>query len=658
MGLGFRAPALASAIKAEPAAPATMKDVDWRSYGGDLASTRYAALDQVNSANFNDLEVAWRLKLDNFGRYPEYKFESTPLVVGGILYTTAGSRRDVLALDATTGEIVWVYRLDEGERAMKAPRRLSGHGVAYWTDGATARILFVTIGYQLVCLDAHTGIPDPHFGTSGIVDLKRNDDQDITGEIDDIGLHSTPCICRDIAIVGAAHSSGERPRHHANVRGYVRGFDVRTGQRRWIFHTIPQPGEYGYESWTKGTGAIGNGGVWAQISADPELGLAYLPVELPTGDINGEYRSGNGLFGESVVAIDVETGKRRWHYQTIHHGLWDYDLPAAPILLDLPVHGRIVKALAQPTKQAFLYVLDRTNGKPIWPIVERKVPVGDVPGEWYAATQPFPTRPPAYDVQGLAEKDLIDFTPDLRADAIALLKNYKTGPIYTPPSVASPAGSWGTIVLPGVTGGANWPGGAYDPETHRVFIYSKTDPTVCALYPNKDQTSSDFHYVGAEVGGKSTLTARGKLQPGELTVDGLPLVRPPWGRITAIDMTEGAIAWQVAHGATPDDVKNHPRLKGVHLPRTGQAGFLGVLATRSLLICGDASVTTADDGRHGAMLRAYDKATGKEVGSVLMPAQQSGSPMTYMTNGKQYIVVCVSGGNYSAEIIAYRLPAS
>jgi len=631
-------------------------DTDWRHYGGDLASTRYAPLDQINGSNFNDLDIAWRFKFDNFGPQAEYKYEATPLVTGGILYTTGGTRRTVVAINAISGELLWLYRIDEGVRAQKSPRRLSGHGVSYWSDGDIARILFVTVGYQLVSLDARTGLPDPDFGHAGIVDLKLNDDQQIGPDNDDIGLHSTPCVCRNVVIVGAAHSTGFQPPHHANVKGYVRGFDVRSGKRLWIFHTIPRPGELGYDSWPKGTETIGNGGVWAQISADAELGLAYLPVELPTGDINGEFRPGDGLFGETIVAVDVLTGERRWHYQTIHHGLWDYDVPAAPILVDLPMHGGVIKELAQPTKQAFLYVLDRTNGRPIWPIVERPVPQGDVPRETYSRTQPIPTRPPPFDLQGIGIKDLIDFTPELRAEATALVRNYRVGPLYTPPSVATADGTWGTLLAPGAIGGANWPGGAYDPDTHRLYVFSQTNPTVFSLFANENKAVSDFGYLPVETTPKSVLVPRGHLNPGDLTVEGLPLVRPPWGRITAIDLTNGSLAWQVAHGETPDEVRHHPRLKGLTIPRTGRTGMLGVLVTKSLVICGEAGVFTAPDGR-GAMMRAYDKDSGAEKGAVYMPAPQSGSPMTYMAKGRQYIVVAISGGTYPAELLAYRLPA-
>jgi quinoprotein glucose dehydrogenase len=391
------------------------------------------------------------------------------------------------------------------------------------------------------------------------------------------------------------------------------------------------------------------------------------------------YRRGNALFGETLVALDIDTGVRRWHFQFEHHGLWDRDLPCAPILCDIPHKGRIVKALAQPTKQAFLYVLDRTNGKPLWPIIERKVEKGDVPGEWYSPTQPVPSKPPAYDLQGLTIDDLIDFTPELRAAAVEFVKDYKIGPLYTPPVLSRP-GRWGTISVPGIQGGTNWPGGSYDPDTFTVYVYSKTQPSLIGIIPNEDQAVSDFAYVHGVSGSKprpqmtmgappppgafrgpppAPKAAAGKPSGppiGFLSVQGLPIIKPPYGRITAIDLSKGDISWQVAHGETPDDIRNHPALKGLKIPRTGRPGNLGPLTTKTLVICGEAGFYTNEFGVRGAMLRAYDKATGDEKGAVYMSAPQSGSPMTYMLKGRQYIVVAISGGNSSAELVAYRLP--
>ena len=394
---------------------------EWRTYGSDLASTRYSPLDQINKSNFDKLQVAWRFRTDSLGPRPEFNLQATPLMVGGVLYSTAGSRRDVVALDASTGELLWMHSENEGKRGDAAPRRLSGHGVSYWTDGRDARIYYVTPGYRLVALDARTGELVRSFGTNGVVDLKQDDDQEINLETGEIGLHATPIIAKDVIVVGAAHLAGMAPKVQDNQKGYVRGFDVRTGKRLWIFHTIPRPGEFGNDTWLKDSWArTGNTGVWAQMSVDEDLGLVYLPVELPTGDYYAGHRPGGGLFGESLVALDIKTGTRKWHYQFVHHGMWDMDIPAAPILCDIVVNGRAIKAIAQPTKQSWLYVFDRATGQPVWPIEERPVPKGDVPTEWYAPTQPFVTKPPAYDRQGVSNDDLIDFTPELRAEALQL----------------------------------------------------------------------------------------------------------------------------------------------------------------------------------------------------------------------------------------------
>ena len=641
------------------------QNTDWRSYGADLRNTRYSSLDQVNRDNFSKLEVAWRFKPDNLGPGREFKFESTPLVANGVLYSTAGTRRAVVALDAGTGELLWIHRLDEGKRGAVSPRRLSGRGLAYWTDGKEERIVYVTIGYQMVALDAKTGLPVPGFGTNGIVDLKQDMDQQIDPVTGDLGLHSTPAIAKNVIIVGAAHSPGGVPKSRTNEKGYVRAYDVRTGKRKWIFHTIPMPGEVGNETWLNDSWAYtGNTGSWGQISVDEELGLAYLPIETPTGDLFGGHRHGANLFGESLVAVDLETGQRKWHYQFIHHGIWDWDLPCAPILVDITVNGKLIKAVAQPSKQAFLYVLDRTTGQPVWPIEERPVPKGDVPGEWYAPTQPFPTKPPAYDRQGVGLDDLIDFTPELKAEAVKAVSRYKIGPIFTPPVASKWEGPLSTLMLPSLGGGTNWPGGSFDPETGILYVFSATTVGQAGLLVS-DGKRSDMSYIMGTApnpaapppgtGGAGGGAPEGGL--GGPNVQGLPLVKPPWGRITAIDLNKGEFVWQIAHGATPDAVRNHPALKGLDIPRTGQSGHVGTLVTKTLVIAGEGGFTTTSTGQRGAMLRAYDKNTGAEVGSVYMPAPQSGSPMSYFLNGKQYIVVAVSGGTYSAELLAFRLPS-
>ena len=623
------------------------KNGEWPTYGADLGNTHYSPLDQINAGNFNKLQVAWRLKTDNFGPRPETNFQSTPLMVKGVLYTTAGTRRAVVAANAATGEVLWMHSENEGARGDNAPRQLSGRGLAYWTDGREERILYVTPGYRLVALSAKTGNPVPGFGRNGIVDLKLDDDQEIDLETGEVGLHATPVVGGDVVIVGAAHRASGSPKVKHNVNGYVRGFDVRTGKRLWIFHTIPRPGEFGHDTWEKDSAeTTGNAGVWGQISVDPDLGMAFIPVELPTGDEYGGHRPGNGLFGESVVALDLKTGQRKWHYQLVHHGIWDFDIPCAPMLIDITINGRTVKALAQPTKQGILYTFDRATGQPIWPFEEKPVPKGDVPGEWYSPTQPIPSKPPAYGVAGIPSvEDLIDFTPELRAEALKIVSKYKIGPIFTPIVVSKPEGPFGTILTTGVT---NWPGGSYDPESHILYVHASTGMVSNGLVRG-DPTRTEFAWVGGNAAPAGEAPA--------LRVQGMPLVKPPWGSIVAIDMNKGEILWKIANAETPDNVRNHPALKGLNIPRTGRsANTIGLLITKSLLIAGEPGTFTLPDGRQGAMLRAYDKSSGKERGAVYMPTGQTGTPMTYMLGGKQYIVIAIAAANYPAELVAFRLP--
>lgn len=648
-----------SSAQSAPAVAASSAG-EWRTYGGDLASTRYSSLDQITRTNFNSLQVAWQFRTDSFGPRPEINFESTPLMAGGMIYCTVGSRRDVVALDAATGELLWTHREQEGARGDAAPRKLSGRGLAYWSDGSDSRILYVTPGYRLIALDAKTGAPVAGFGTNGVIDLKLDDDQNMDLVTGEVGLHAAPVVARNVVLVGAAHLPGGAPKRVNNEKGYVRAFDVRTGKRLWIFHTIPWQGEFGNDSWLDESWSVnGNTGVWGQMSVDEQLGIVYLPVELPTGDYYGGHRPGNGLFGETLVALDLMTGQRKWHYQLVHHGIWDMDIPAAPIVADITVNGRAIKAVAQPTKQGWLYVFDRVTGQPVWPIVERPAPKGDVPGEWYSPTQPRPTRPAAYDRQGVSLDDLIDFTPELKAQGAALAAKYKLGPIFTPPVVSTWPAPLATLMLPSATGGANWPGGAFDPETHMLYVYSSTQITPLGLV-TPDPAKSNMRYISGRATDPNAAAPAAAGGGGEggavLTVQGLPLVKPPYGRITAFDMNKGDIVWQVAHGDTPDNIRNHPALKGLNIPRTGRIGRIGVLATKTLLIAGEAGFATQPDGRRGALLRAYDKATGLDAGAVYMPAPQTGSPMTYMLGGKQYIVLAISGAGFGAELIAYRLP--
>ena len=681
-------------IVTNASAQSSAKTTEWPSYNADLTGSRYRPLDQINASNFNKLEIAWRFKTDNIGNRPEFKLEGTPLMVNGVVYATAGSRRAAIALDAASGELLWVHGEHEGERGASAPRQLSGRGLAYWSDGKESRIFYITPGFRLVALDAKTGALASSFGKGGVLDLKLDDDQQISawnakGEWvpdavhGEIGIQSAPIVAKDTILVGAAFREGMTPRSMRNNKGYVRGFDVRTGKRLWIFHTIPTKGEFGYDTWEQGSAEYtGNTGVWAQITVDEQLGLVYLPVESPTGDYYGGHRPGNDLFGESLVCVDLKTGQRKWHYQLVHHPLWDMDISSAPLLADVNVNGRAVKAVAVPTKQGFLYVFDRVTGQPVWPINERPVEKGTVPGEWYSPTQPFPTKPPAYARNGVTPDVLIDFTTALHDQALTNVSKFKLGPVFTPPVESKIGGPYATLTLGTAAGGTNWAGGSYDPELHTVFVYAcNACMTPISLVPSPKEVS-DMRYV-LGMAGQRFRVARG---PGEnagadsppppkteaappppdagspatlLNIQGLPLIKPPYSTISAINLDRGEIVWQVAHGDTPDNIRNHPLLKGLDIPKTGQVTYnVGTLVTKSLVIAGDGLVTTTPDHPRGAMLRAYDKSTGRQVGAVWMPAPQSGSPMTYMLDGKQYIVLAISGGNYSGEYVALRLPSA
>jgi len=637
---------LSVALTAAAQEPGTASG-EWPSYGGDLTHQRYSPLDQITAENFSNLELAWRFSTDNLGPRPERNFQSTPLMVNGVLYTTAGTRRAAVALDAATGELLWIHRVDEGERGEEAPRTLSGRGLAYWDDGGDGVILYVTPGYQLVSLNAATGARSQSFGVAGIVDLKQNIDQDLEPTAE-IGLHAAPVVAGNTIVIGAAHRPGGAPASLTNVKGYIRGFDVRTGERKWIFHTIPQPGEFGNDTWLDDSWRYtGNTGVWAQMTIDPELNLAYIPVEAPTNDYYGGHRDGDNLFSGSVVALDLDTGERVWHYQTVHHDIWDWDLPAAPVLLDITVDGRDIKALIQPTKQSYMFVLDRETGEPVWPIPEMPVTQGDIPGEWYSPTQPIPSRPPPVDEIDLGVEDLVDYTPELLAQAEEIFSRYTVGWLYDPPTVAIANQSLGTLQLPSSTGGVNWPGGSADPETGFFYIYTKTQIGALGMINDPDRSDQDF--IRGRPDGVSARDASTNIQ-------GFPMIKPPWGRITAISMNTGDIAWQIPHGEAPDNIRNHELLGGMDIGRTGWPGRVGVLVTGTVVVAGESGLYTTETGEVGSMLRAYNKATGAEVGAVYMRAPQSGSPMTYQVNDQQYIVVSTSGGGLSGELLAYRLP--
>ena len=606
---------------------------DWPDYGGDMGAQRYSPLDQINAENVDSLEIAWRFSTENIGPTPESNATFTPLEVGGVIYTTVGATRNVVALDATNGQLLWIWRPQEGERFDAAPRKGSGRGLSFWRDGDEKRILMTTPGFFLVSLDADTGIPDPNFGDNGIVDmfdgLRLGD-----GRTDvDIGSSMPPFVMNGVAVVGPAHRVSMRPPSKFNVKGDVRGFDVRTGEMLWTFRVIPQRGDIGYESWQNGGAEIsGNGGVWAPMSGDPELGHVYLPTESATGDRFGADRPGNNLFTNSLVALDIKTGERQWHFQLIHHDIWDWDNPSAAIVADLP-NGR--KIVAQVTKQSWVYTFDRVTGEPIWPIEELPVPAGDVPREWYSPTQPFPTKPAPFDRQGFTEDDLIDFTPELRGLGLEAIQRFRLSPnVYAPPSLADAAdGTVGTLALPDAIGGANWEGSAMDPETGILYIPSRTNVSLLSVAKDENSDVDFSQSYGVRVP----------------RIRGLPLVKPPYGRVTAIDMNSGDHVFQVANADTPDNIANNPALEGLDIPRTGVATRSGLLVTKTLLFVGEGV-------GGGPTLRALDKQSGDIIAEIDLPNAQTGVPMTYEHDGKQYLVMVVSGRGSAAEIVAYTLP--
>ena len=635
------------------------KNGDWTHNGGDAGNTRYSPLDQINRDNVKNLQIAWRWKADNFGPTVDRNIEATPLAIGGVLYATAGTRRDVVAIDGATGETLWMFRMDEGVRGARAPvRAASGRGVSYWTDGKEARILHVTPGYHLVALDPKTGRLIPSFGKDGVVDLFQDLDQPVP-QPGQIGWNSPPMIVRGVAVIGAALGGGPTPQF---VKGYVRGYDVRTGKRLWIFHTVPEVGEFGADTWLKDSNSYtGHTGAWAAMAGDEELGIVYVPTETPTNDTYGGNRPGAGLFGETLLALDATTGKRLWHFQFVHHGLWDYDNPTAPNLLDIVVGGRKIKAIAQVTKQAFTYVFDRATGQPVWPIEERKVPQGDVPGEWYSPTQPFPTKPAPFDRQGSSLDDLIDLTPAIKAQAVELSKTLKLGPMYTPPIVAGSNGLRGLLLLPNVQGGANWQGAAVDVETGMLYVSSMTNAGLVGLRNNKGMNMN--FGPGAEGGGGGGGDGGGAAGAPPAVgcaqmfgPQGLPMAKPPWGRLTAINLNTGDHAWMQANGPTPDCVKNHPLLKGVNIPPTGKPERGGSVVTKTLVFSGEGGGMRYVPWAGGPIFRAYDKATGAIVHELTLPAKQTGNPMTYSVNGKQYIVVAVGTRETVGEYVALTLP--
>jgi quinoprotein glucose dehydrogenase len=604
---------------------------EWRHYAGDAGSTKYAPLDQINAANVNDLRVVWEWKSPDdrtASADPQLmpgSYEDTPLMVDGVLYTVTGLGV-IAAVDPANGKTLWQYDPESWKGGRPPNLGLEHRGLSYWTDGSTARIIAGTHDAYLVSIDAKTGVPDPAFGVNGRVDVMAGLPYAVRGR--NYAISSTPVVVRNVIVHGANISDGAQNKEAP--RGDVSGYDVRTGRKLWTFNAVPRPGEVGNETWEKDAWAYtGNTNVWSMISADEALGYVYLPFGTPTNDYYGGHRHGDNLFGESLVCLDATTGKRIWHFQAVHHGLWDYDFPAAPILGDITVDGRRIPIVAQVSKQAFVYVFDRRTGVPVWPIEERPVPQSSVPGEQTAKTQPFPTRPPPFDRQGLTDDNVIDFTPELQARALEMLKPYDRGPLFTPPSER------GSVQLPGNGGGANWSGAAFDPETGRLYVPSATSPLLVQLI-KPDPANSNLQYRR----GNAALP----------TIDGLRLVKPPYGRITAYDLNAGAIDWQVPLGEGP---RNHPLLKHLGLGPLGSSRGT-VLLTKTLLFAGARGGERVDDVAEPPTLQALDKQTGRTLWTNPLPHGPVASPMTYLHNGVQHIVVAVGGGR-SSSLVAFAL---
>jgi quinoprotein glucose dehydrogenase len=622
-------------------------DVEWRRYSADPGSTKYSPVDQINASNVATLAVAWRRPavdaslrtLDGSLRFSN-NFRATPLMIGGVLYSPNGVGL-VEAFNPATGQTIWVQQPPGGAAGLKGD---STRGLAYWGSGAEER-LFVQRGETLMALDPKTGRPIAAFGTNGLVNLRYETARE------PFGWSGAPQVCGDVVIIGA--SMTDSPPNKEATPGDVRGYDARTGRLRWTFHVIPRPGEFGIETWQNDSWAYtGHANLWSLVSVDEQLGYAYLPLTSATSDMYGGHRLGDNLFSSTLVAVNCRDGRRVWHQQLVHHDLWDYDIPAAPVLVDITVDGRRIPALVQVTKQAFAFVFDRTNGRPVWPIEERPVPRSTTPGEQTSATQPFPTKPPAFDRQGVTVDDLIDFTPELRAAALEVVKNYAIGPLFTPPSLRSATGTKGTLQLPGSVGGADWQGAAFDPATGMLYVPSITGPFVADLVPGNPKETNLAITRGTR-----------EFPPA---VMGLPLLKPPYGRITAIDLNKGEIVWTVANGNGPRD---HPLIRHLNLPPLGNPGRSAPLLTRSLLFVGEGDPIMVARTRVPASLplslapsagdkkfRAYDKATGKVLWEADLPAGITGAPMTYVYNGKQYVVVAVGSLEHPAEFIAFSLP--
>ena len=620
---------------------------EWRAFGADPSNTKYSPLDQITVTNFTDLEIAWRWTSISTEVATQHErivpglFKGTPLMVGRLVYI-ATALGQVAALDAGTGKQVWAYDPRAYDR-LERPANIGWQhrGVSYWSDASSddARIFIATHDLRLIALDARTGDLKPGFGDNGIVDLSGT----LGRPIDRSRItHSTPvAVVRNIVVVGSTLTDQTTTREAPP--GHVRGFDARTGAMKWIFHTIPQGDDFGVDSWQNESWRYsGHTNVWGTMAVDEELGYVYLPISTPTNDWYGGMRPGDNLFAESIVCVDAETGQRVWHFQAVHHGLWDYDFPTAANLLDITVDGREIKAIAQTSKQAFTYVFDRTTGEPVWPIEEQPVPAGNVPGEWYSPTQPFPTKPAPFDLQGITVNDLIDFTPELREAALRIAERAQLGPIFMPPQVRGQGKP--IIQSPGPGGGVNWPGAAADPETGRLFVPSQTRLRAVELvkYPPPATVGYFTDPWAVPVPGPR----------------GLPLIKPPYKRITAIDLNSGDHVWMSPHGDGP---RNHPALRELNLPALG--GHIGrhgggPLVTKTLLIVNSGGRYVTDPAAGARTITAYHKENGEYLGSVTLPAVPSGNPITYLHEGRQYIAVAVGGGGGNAvpELIALALP--
>ncbi len=623
---------------------------EWRYWGGDAGSTRSSSLDQVNAGNFEDLQIAWRWSARNHGPQPDFIYRGTPVYADGILYTVAGSRRAVIAIDAATGETLWVWRMPHNPRWEASARQNYGKAITWERVDGRGIVYITTPGFFLAALEADSGLPVAGWGPrgDGIVDLYEHIVDDL--EFDpwegpdpregSITTSSPPIVVNGVIIVPSTGEQGYYQVFKEDIPSNILAYDARDGRFLWRFNIIPQEGEYGNETWEDGSWEYtGNLGSWAPLSADPERGLVYIPTKAGTNDYYGGHRPGDGLFGTSVIALDVRTGERVWHYQLVRHDIWNYDTPHAPQLVDLEIDGERVPALVQITKQSFAYVFNRVTGEPIWPFEYREVPQSDVPGERTSPVQPFPTRPAPFEMQGLSEDDLVDFTPELRAEALEIASQFRLGPLFNPPALPDEdEGILAAIHCPGANGGANIPGGsAVDPETGILYVASIKGCSAPRLIPGTEvDPESNMRYVTRGPGGVSG-------------PQGLPLWKPPYGRITAIDLNTGETLWWIPNGDTPDNVRNHPALAGVDLGNTGQRAHATVLVTGSLLMYGE--------GRGARPLfHAVDKRSGETLGTIEIPAPTNTAPMTYMHRGRQYIVLSVAQAGHPAELVAYALP--